>query len=407
MSSTKGALLANEGFKAGLEALLERHLPGTFPALSMCVIHRGDIVLEGAWGWIDPETRQLAVGADTLFDLASVTKIFVETSFLTLVEAGKIELGDRLVDVIPEFGQLNPREIAGSQDPHTRRFLPVDGEFDEVSVDVSEVRFKHLLTHSSGLPPWRSVYLLAGDEAPASPAFGSAYEERRWQRGLASMLRFPFAGPIGEAVRYSDIGIMLLGEALARLQGARLDKALAALVLDPLNLRSVTYNPVQNGVPREKTVPTEYDDTWRRRRAWGEVHDENACGVGGIAGHAGLFASARDVAAFGKAWVSGDSRLRLSAQLRKEATSQHASGQFRMGLGWMLKAAEDSSAGDLYSNSSYGHTGFTGTSLWVDPVRHVVTAVLSNRVFHGRDADNIHSFRRSIHELVVRGIEGR
>ena len=78
-----------------------------------------------------------------------------------------------------------------------------------------------------------------------------------------------------------------------------------------------------------------------------------------------------------------------------------------MGLGWMLKAAEDSSAGELYSNSSYGHTGFTGTSLWVDPVRRLVTAVLTNRVFHGRDGENIHSFRRSIHELVVRGIEGR
>ncbi|MCY4073227.1 MAG: serine hydrolase [Chloroflexi bacterium] len=407
MTSTAGILLANKRFKAGLQALLEQHLPGTFPALSLCVIHRGDIVLDGAWGWIDPETRGLPVGSDTLFDLASVTKIFVETSFLTLVEASKVELQDRLVDVIPEFGQLNPREISGSQDPHTRRFLPIDGEYDELSVDVTEVRFKHLLTHSSGLPPWRSVYLLASEGAPAPPATGSAYEETRWQRGLASMLRFPFAGPIGEAVRYTDIGIMLLGEAVARLHGGRLDKALAELVLDPLDLRTCTYNPVQNGVPKEKTVPTEYDDTWRRRRAWGEVHDENACGVGGIAGHAGLFATARDVAAFGKAWVSGDSRLRLSSQLRKDATSQQASGQFRMGLGWMLKAAEDSSAGEYYSNSSYGHTGFTGTSLWVDPTRHLVTAVLTNRVFHGRDAKNIHSFRRSIHELVVRGIEGR
>ncbi|MDE2819416.1 MAG: serine hydrolase [Chloroflexota bacterium] len=407
MSSPTGSLLANKRFKTGLEALLERHLPATFPALSLCVIHRGDIALDGAWGWIDPETRGLPVDADTLFDLASVTKIFVETSFLTLVEAGKIALEDRLLAVIPEFAQLNPREISGGQDPHTRQFLPIDGDYDELSVDVTAVRFKHLLTHTSGLPPWRSVYLLASEEAPAPPAYGSACEETRWQRGLAGMLRFPFAGPVGEAVRYTDIGIMLLGEAVSRLHGVRLDKALANLILDPLNLRSPTYNPVQNGIPREKTVPTEYDKTWRRRRAWGEVHDENACGLGGIAGHAGLFATARDVAAFGNAWVSGDNRLRLSAQLRKDATSQQASGQFRMGLGWMLKAAGDSSAGELYSHSSYGHTGFTGTSLWVDPIRHLVTAVLTNRVFHGRHAENIHSFRRSIHDLVVRGIEGR
>ena len=165
------------------------------------------------------------------------------------------------------------------------------------------------------------------------------------------MLNFPFAGPVGDTVRYTDIGIMLLGEAVARLHGDRLDRAVRELVLDPLNLRSFTYNPVLNGVPREKTVPTENDDNWRCRRAWGEVHDENACGLGGIAGHAGLFATAQDVAAFGNAWVSGDSRLRLSPSLRSDATRQHAHGQFRMGLGWLLKAAEDSSAGDLYSAS--------------------------------------------------------
>lgn len=407
MTSGRGSLLANDLFMDGLEALLERHLPQTFPALAICVIHRGDLVLEGAWGWIDPSTRQIPVRCDTLFDLASVTKILVETSFLTFVEAGKIQLQDRLVDVIPEFGQGNPREISGGQDPHSKHFLPIDGEYDELSVDVSTVSFQHLLTHTSGLPPWRSVYLLASDKAPAAPESGFAYEGSRWRRGLASMLAFPFAGPVGDTVRYTDIGIMLLGEAVARLHGKRLDKALADLVLDPLNLRSFTYNPVLNGIPRESTVPTEYDEGWRRRRAWGEVHDENACGLGGIAGHAGLFATARDVAEFGNAWVRGDRRLRLSSALQSQATSQQARGQFRMGLGWMLKAEEDSSAGDLYSASAYGHTGFTGTSLWIDPARHLVTSVLTNRVYHGRQAENIHSFRRSIHDLVVRGIESR
>lgn len=407
MTSIAGALIKNERFRAGLDALLEQHLPATFPALSLYVIHRGETMLDGAWGWLDPGTRHLPVRTDTLFDLASVTKIFVETSFLTLVEAGKVELQDKLVDVIPEFAQLNPRSISGGQDPHTRRFLPIDGEYGDHSVDVTDVTFQHLLTHTSGLPPWRSVYLLASEQIPAPPARTCAYQATRWQRGLASMLRFPFAGPVGDAVRYTDIGIMLLGEAVSRLHGGRLDKALADRVLDPLDLRSCTYNPVQNGLPREKTVPTEYDAAWRQRRAWGEVHDENACGLGGITGHAGLFASARDVAAFGQAWVSGDSRLRLSAQLRQLATSQQASGQFRMGLGWMLKAAEDSSAGDLYSDSAYGHTGFTGTSLWVDPIQSLVTVVLTNRVYHGRQSEGIHAFRRAIHDLVVRGIEER
>ena len=101
-----------------------------------------------------------------------------------------------------------------------------------------------------------------------------------------------------------------------------------------------------NGVPRARIAPTELDNHWRQRRAWGEVHDENARGLGGIAGHAGLFATARDVARFGQAWLSGDKRLAISADLLQKATSQQANGQFRLGLGWMLKAENDSSAGE-------------------------------------------------------------
>ena len=106
-----------------------------------------------------------------------------------------------------------------------------------------ESQFFHLLTHTSGLPPWRSVYLDAANEAPDSPQAGRAYDSERWRRGLAAMLRYPFAAPVGDGVRYSDIGIMLLGEAVARLCGCRLDEAIRRLVLDTLDLRSFTYNP--------------------------------------------------------------------------------------------------------------------------------------------------------------------
>ena len=221
------------------------------------------------------------------------------------------------------------------------------------------------------------------------------------------MVNFPFAGAIGDTVRYTDIGIMLLGEAVARLHGRRLDESVNDLVLQPLGLDSFTYNPMLSGITRDRIVPTELDNHWRHRRAWGEVHDENACGLGGIAGHAGLFATAQDVARFGQAWLSGDERLAISADLRQTATSQQASGQFRLGLGWMLKAGKDSSAGDLYSASSFGHTGFTGTSLWIDPERELVSAVLTNRVYHGRADEGIHAFRRAIHDLIVESIDAR
>lgn len=390
---------------AAFDSLLAEHLPRTFPALGLCVIHRGELALEAGWGWLDPPTQQLPVTTDTLFDLASVSKLLVEVSFLALAQVGAVDLDDALVSVIPEFGRLNPRAIAGGQDPHTRAFLPAEARFDGLTVDPSTVTFKHLLTHSSGLAPWRAVYLLAAEDPPPPPRPDEPHDDARWQRGLAAMVEFPFAGTIGDTVRYTDVGIMLLGESVARLYGGRLDQAVRALALQPLGLRSFTYNPVQNGIPRERIAPTEFDNHWRMRRVWGEVHDENACGLGGIAGHAGLFATARDVARFGQAWLCGDPRLAIGEELREMAAQEQVRGQYRLGLGWMLKAACDSSAGDLYSSSAYGHTGFTGTSLWIDPERQLVCALLSNRVHHGRDPAGIHAFRRAAHDLIVAAID--
>ncbi len=391
--------------RSALELLIARHLPATFPALSICVVHRGETVLRDAWGWIDPELRELLVSTESLFDLASVSKLIVETSFLVLVESGAVSLDKSLVDILPEFGRVNPRGIGGGQDPHTRTFLPVDERFRRLTLDPASVSFRHLLTHTSGLPPWRSVYLLAADRPPPQPSAGIPFAAERWQRGLAEMVDFPFAGTVGDTIRYTDIGIMLLGEAVARIHDAPLDEAVSDLVLSPLELKSFTYNPVMNGVPREQIVPTEMDNHWRHRRAWGEVHDENACGVGGIAGHAGLFATAKDVARFGQAWLSRDKRLAIGPELHELALREQASGQFRLGLGWMLKAARNSSAGELYSAASYGHTGFTGTSLWIDPERDLVSAVLTNRVYHGRQEEGILAFRRALHDLIVQGVD--
>ena len=385
--------------------LLARHLPGTFPALSICVLHRGETVWKDAWGWIDPESQIARATVDTLFDLASVTKLLVETSFLVLAETGAIGLDSRLVEVLPEFGRLTPRCIAGGQDPHTRARLPVESPYRGMTVDPADVTFRHLLTHSSGLPPWRSVYLAAADRPPPPPTHVSRYDSERWRQGLKALLEYPFAGTVGDTVRYSDIGIMLLGEAVSRLHGGRLDQAIEALTLKPLGLASFTYNPMLNGVARAGIAPTELDDHWRQRRAWGEVHDENACGVGGVVGHAGLFATAEDVARFGQAWLTGASGLGISAAMRQTATSRQATGQHNLGLGWMLKAETDSSAGDLYSASSYGHTGFTGTSLWIDPERELVSAILTNRVYRGRHEEGIQAFRRALHDFVVESVE--
>lgn len=399
--------MSDDFAQPALDRLIEQHLPRTFPALSVCALHQGEAVLREARGFIDPESRRHKVTTESLFDLASVSKLIVEASFLVLVNAGKVSLDSPLVAVVPEFGRINPRPIGSGQDPHTREFFAIEASFRGESVNPADVTFRHLLTHSSGLPPWRSVYLLAAEEAPPLPKAGHPYAAERWRRGLAAMVDFPFAGTVGDTVRYTDIGIMLLGEAVARLQGCRLDQAVNELILQPLDLETFTYNPLVNGIPRDSIVPTEYDDHWRFRRAWGEVHDENACGVGGIAGHAGLFATASDVARFGQAWLASDPQLALSSDLRASATRQQVSGQYRLGLGWMLKAESDSSAGDCFSMDAYGHTGFTGASLWIDPARQLVCAVLTNRVYQGRNPDGIHAFRRAFHDIIAQAVDSR
>lgn len=388
-----------------LNRLIKQHLPRTFPALSLCVIHRDKLVLREARGWLEPEKPQIPVTTETRFDLASVSKLIIETSFLVLVERGIVSLDSPLVDILPEFGFRSPRAIGSGQDPHTRAFLPLDARLRGQSVQPAQVSFRHLLTHSSGLPAWRAMYLLAADEPPPSPAADQPHAKERWQRALDHIVDFPFAAPIGETALYSDIGIMLLGEAVARLAGRPLDAAANELVLAPLELDSFTYNPVQNGLPRELIAPTEYDDHWRFRRAWGEVHDENACGIGGIAGHAGLFATALDVARFGQAWLAGDTRLAIGESLRAAATSQQIRGEMRLGLGWMLKSKSDSAAGDRFSADAYGHTGFTGTSLWIDPSRQLVCAALTNRVYRGRDPVGIQVFRRALHDIIAEAVD--
>jgi serine-type D-Ala-D-Ala carboxypeptidase len=391
-----------------LRGLIGPALGEVFPALSLAVIHRDAFVLEAAWGWIDPETRENPAQTGTLFDLASLTKLFTTTAFLSLVADGRATLDTTLVSVVPEFGAESPRDIDGGQDPHTKTPLPVEGEFAGQRVDPARVTFRHLLTHTSGLAPWRAVYLAAGLPPPPPTQPDPQPRAERWARALEALCRYPFVGqPAGEKggiVRYSDLGLMLLGEAVSRLHGTPgdLEPVIQARVIAAVELPHTLFNPVRNGFALDGIAPTEYDPAWRKRRVWGEVHDENAAGVGGVAGHAGLFAPARSVALFGRAWLYEPGVFGLSAELAAVATVEHAlTGEQRRGLGWLLKSPLDSPAGQVFSAESYGHTGFTGTSLWIDPARELVVACLTNRVYPGREKPGIHAFRQALHDLLA------
>ena len=386
-----------------VEKQVHAHLGDTFPAIALAVIHNNQVIFNGAWGWIDPETKHHTVRANTYFDLASLTKLFTETAFLQCVAAEKVRLDDPLVNVIPEFAARTPRPIEGGKDPHTNTPLPTPPENIGKTVNPAYVTFRHLLTHTSGLPPWQDVYTAAGPIPPPPTERHSLTHQQRWRNGLNVIVNYPFIDLVGRAVHYSDIGLLLLGEACVRLtDGATTLADVIITMTRSLNLHTVTYNPMQHQIPQKQIAPTEFDKRWRKRRVWGEVHDENACGIGGIAGHAGLFATALDIANFGNTWLNQNGTLLLTDEIYTQAlTNQSGDTDYPFGLGWRLNPPVDSPCGDLFSPLSFGHTGFTGTSLWIDPERRLVVALLTNRVYPGRERIGIHAFRRAMHDTIV------
>ncbi len=397
--------------------LLESGAGTVAPAIVLHVRHRGRVVFERACGVLDPNPPLSNAGQtsappllDALFDLASVTKLFTATAFMRLVEAGRVCLDQPVTGIIPEFAGVRP--IGGAEDPITKQPTLADPYFAGEEVDAGEITFRHLLTHTSGLPAWRSIYRAAGPPPPppGQPMGRPTVEERiRW--GIQAICTYPFLYPPGERLVYSDLGLILLGEAIARLCGQRLDDAIRTLVLEPLGLDGAGFRPLDmpDRAATARCVPTEFC-AWRRRRLRGEVHDENAAGLGGVAGHAGLFATAAQVATLGQMYLNGgcwEGKQLLFPDTVQEMTREqvHLEGQSR-GLGWMRRTGETPSCGCHFSPESYGHTGYTGTSLWIDPDRQLVVSLMTNRVYYGRDPAAITGFRPAVHDAVVEAIGG-
>lgn len=416
-----------------LEPVVSPALGRVFPAAQIAVRVDGEVVVSRAYGWLDPETQQRPTQPDTLFDLASVTKLFTVTALMTLVEEGRVGLDQPVCTVLSEF--CGPRPVRPYEDPlKPGAFVSVDAAGDAPAiVDASRVIFRHLLTHTSGLPAWRPLYREGTPEAA---------------RRLALATYFSY--PIGARTIYSDIGLILLGMSIEQLTGLALDQAVQQRVTKPLGLNKTRYLPIaQSQIANPKSqiniAPTELC-AWRGRRIVGEVHDENAAGLGGIAGHAGLFSTADDVAAFGQSFLdamkaagsagsvdedlprrhkdtkhvldslgrlgvsvvrNADRRLVLRsdtvAEMVRLQAEDGAAGMpvVRRGLGFALWCPDPEASGNPFDPAAFGHTGFTGTSLWIDPTRALVVACLTNRVYFGRDAGGILAFRVALHRAIV------
>ena len=369
--------------RSRIEDVIRSAVPSVAPVLALSVWQSGAPSFEAYAGWLDPGSETIRAGYGTLFDLASVTKLFTSTAFLRLAHDGKVDLDDPVVGVIPELGAGGPRVVDGGQEPLSRRLLPTPEDRQGWTVDPATATFKQLLTHTGGLAPWRAVFL---------------------DSGLDAVYRYPFVARPGEEFHYSDLGFMLLGEAVSRLSGTPLDLAMQTLIRDRLGLDSLTYAPLRAGRPRERIAPTSFDGDWRGRRCWGEVEDENAASLEGIAGHAGLFATVEDVARFGVAWLRHDPRLRLDAVWTTATIDQTPRMSAARGLGWQVQPTDYLAS---LSASAYGHTGFTGTSLAVDPERDLVVALLTNRVYAGRTHEGIDKLRMDVHRIVAEAFNMR
>lgn len=351
-------------------ALLETAVAeGVTPGGVLLVARRGAIALERAAGRLTYEDDAPAVTPSTIYDLASLTKVIATTTLMMRrVESGALDLDDTAASHLPE--------LEGS---------PAGG-----------ATLRDLLAHSSGLPCCTELFRELGE------GLGRDQARVRYLEHIAATA--PEAES-GERAIYSDLGVLVLGEILERRSGRSLDDLVREEILDPLGMRDTGYLP--DPALRTRIAPTEPDD-WRGRLPHGEVHDENTHALGGVAPHAGLFGAARDVAAFAQTMLNGggygDRRIvRAETVALFTRRAELVPGSSRA-LGWDTPS-DPSSAGRYFSARSYGHTGFTGTSLWIDPELELIVVLLTNRVHPSRENIAIRGLRPAIHDAVVLAVD--
>jgi CubicO group peptidase (beta-lactamase class C family) len=332
-----------------------------FPAASIAITHAGKLVALKAIGRFTCDPESPAVSAATVFDLASVSKVVATTTMaMILYERGLLDLELPIVGVLSEFASEDRRR-------------------DQVTVRM-------LLAHSSGLPAYEKLFLRS-----------NAREE---------LLRQVFAVPLnndpGTHSEYSDIGFITLGLALERIADESLDQFCAREVFSPLGMIHTTFNPSADW--KSNIPPTADDRTFRKRVIQGEVQDENASVLGGVAGHAGIFSNAADIATFAHAMLAGGTPI-LRPQTIATFTRRESSpiGTSRA-LGWDTPSAP-SQSGKYFSPTSLGHLGYTGTSLWIDPERQVSVTLLTNRTWPDCSNQAIKEIRPRFHDAVIEALE--
>ncbi len=351
--------------------LLEAIERKTFPGAVLAVGHQGRISLIPV-GTLTYETGSPTVSETTIYDLASLTKpIFTATCAMLLVDSGRLDLDSPVSAHLPEFLDES-LELTDSE-----------------NIIRGKVAIRHLLSHNSGLPAYEKFFLRARKkEHVIQEACSIRIDSTHFNRTV-----------------YSDIGFILLGEILERISGKTLDILFQDWIAEPLGMGNTGFNPAPENWMQ--IAPTEQDNSFRNSLIQGEVHDENAWVMGGVAGHAGLFGTAGDLGIFCQMMLrkgQWKKQQLIQPQTIQELTVAYPASQGApFALGWD-KPSGNSSSGKYFSLHSIGHLGFTGTSIWIDPQKDLFVILLTNRVHPTRDNDAIKSLRPRIHDAVVEGL---
>ncbi len=319
----------------------------------------------------------------SVFDIASLSKPLVAALFFLLAQEGSLSPEERLASVLP-VPPGNP--------------------------GAGEMRFAHLLAHTSGLPAWKPLYEdLRKDEAREGRRILGTPEA--YDRIVRAVLSMPLSSAPGTSCAYSDLGYMLLGRAIEAAAGKPLDELLRRLVAEPLGMRDTGYLPGRalSECETGRLVSTGFSEE-RGREKLGEVDDENAAAMGGVAGHAGVFSTAHDLYQFAREVLRarrGEGRILSQPSALRMTTRVNEPPGCPRTMGWDTPSAPPggvSQAGTRFPEGSFGHLGFTGCSLWIDPASESIVSLLSNRVYFGKQNDGLKILRPQLHDAVMEGL---
>jgi len=361
--------------------LLEKAISDkAFPGATLAIGYRAKVAIH-AFGHLSYDAKSPFTIASTMYDIASLTKVVATTTIVAKLAEGDfpvpIDLDAKVERYLPEWTSTsspgsvnlfrdNPQELAWRH----------------------KVTVRHLLTHTSGLPAFKEYWRTAHSR----------------EESLTRIFAEPLEYEPGTKEIYSDLGIILLAEIIERLTGKTLDTLSNDYIFSPLDMKNTMFRPPQKLWP--SIAPTEIDNNLRHKLVQGEVHDENAFVLGGVSGHAGLFSTAPDLAAFCQMLLNGGvyahHRILRRATIAQFTAPQELASGTRT-LGWAVPT-EGGSSGHYFSVHSFGHTGFTGTSIWIDPDRHLFVVLLTNRIHPTRENTQIQKIRPALHDAVMQAL---